>query len=72
MEYTLKSLLKRFLRGFVAGAVATTTTIVITFRDWSDVPSVLSMLGLAALAGGISGAILSIDKYLRSFKNDES
>ena len=66
MEYTLKSLLKRFLRGFVAGAVATTTTIVITFRDWSDVPTVLSMIGLVGLAGGITGGLLALDKYVRA------
>jgi hypothetical protein len=69
MEYTFKSLALRFARGFIAGAVAAMTTIAITFKNWEEVGTVLSVIGLIGLAGGISGGLLALDKYIRADAN---
>ncbi|MEM5784990.1 MAG: hypothetical protein QW469_00425 [Candidatus Aenigmatarchaeota archaeon] len=61
-----KSILYRFLRGFVAGAVATMTTITIAQAvTWKDVIDILNNLAIAGITGGISGGLLALDKYLR-------
>lgn len=61
-----KAILYRFLRGFVAGAVATMTTITIAQAvTWKDVIDVLNNLAIAGITGGISGGLLALDKYLR-------
>jgi len=67
MQYDyIKGLGLRFLRGFVAGATGAAAPVVIVFKDWDNVIPVLSVLGLAALAGGITGGILALDKYVRT------
>lgn len=61
-----KAILYRFLRGFVAGAVATMTTITIAQAvTWKDVIDILNNLAIAGITGGISGGLLALDKYLR-------
>lgn len=62
----IKSLLLRFLRAFVAGAVATMVTIMPMAGGWSDLKVWLSALALAGITGGISGCLMAIDKYCRS------
>ncbi len=67
MNQYYKSVLLRFLRGSVAGAVATMIPLlpqniseVGNLKDW------LMSLGIAGFIGAITGLILAIDKGLRS------
>jgi hypothetical protein len=64
----VKSLLLRFVRAFVAGAVATMIAVVpvASNSNWQDLKVWLSALALAGIVGGINGTILAIDKYIRS------
>lgn len=58
--------LLRFIRGFVAGAIASMATIVIfTGNGWSELKTWLIALSLAGLTGGITGGIMALDKYFR-------
>jgi len=63
----LKSLLLRFLRGALAGAVAN-MVIIATFSgtSWNDVGVWLSALALSGAVGAVGGIILTADKYFRS------
>ena len=67
MTQLTKSLIKRFVRGFVAGAVGN-MLIVLPFSGQSlaDIQTWIAALMMAGFVGGISGTILTIDKYLRS------
>lgn len=61
-----KILFKRFLRGFVAGAVATMITVAIpNYQNWGDVQLWFINLGIAGIIGGIAGGLLAMDKALR-------
>jgi len=67
MDKVLKSVLLRFVRAFVAGAVATMITITpLSINNWTDVSTWLGALGLSGIIGGVSGLLMAIDKYLRS------
>lgn len=71
MEYTIKSLALRFLRGFIAGAVATMATMTPTIvNNWRDIFVWLSALAVAGIVGGITGGLLALDKYLRAKSDD--
>lgn len=67
MEALTKSLVLRFVRGFVAGAVGN-MVIMLPFsgQSWKEVGTWLAILSLSGFVGGVSGALLTIDKYLRS------
>ena len=72
MQYTFKSLAFRFLRGFIAGAVATMATMTPSIiASWRDLGIWLAALSLAGIVGGITGGILAIDKYVRSVNSDQ-
>ena len=68
MSEIVKSVLLRFIRAFVAGAVSVMITVVpmASGSGWKDLSTWLSALALGAIVGGISGIIQSTDKYLRS------
>jgi hypothetical protein len=62
----LKSILWRFIRGGIAGAVSTMIVLLpLSATSWREVGVVLASLGVAGTIGGISGLILAIDKYCR-------
>jgi hypothetical protein len=66
MSQNVKSIILRFIRAFVAGAVATMLTVIpLTSGSWNDLGNWLSALGLAGIIGGISGLLMALDKYLR-------
>ncbi len=70
-EYNLaKGVFYRFLRGFVAGAVASMASMVpfMGNGDWKALYTWLSLLCFAGVAGGITGGILALDKYIRETK----
>ena len=59
------TLLLRFLRGGVAGAIGTMVVIMPLSGNWSELTSWLSALALAGVVGFISGLLQAIDKYIR-------
>lgn len=62
-----KSLVKRFLRGAVAGAISTMIIVAPnSILSWSDVGGWLMTLAIAGVVGSISGGLLALDKYIRS------
>lgn len=66
MSELAKSVLLRFLRAFVAGAVSTMVVIVPLANDWSSLKGWLSALSLAGIIGGITGVLQAVDKWVRS------
>lgn len=66
MNELTKSLLLRFVRAFIAGAVSTMLVIVPLTGTWDKLGTWLSSLALAGLVGGISGLLQALDKYIRS------
>lgn len=65
MSQLVKSVLLRFVRAFVAGAVGTMILIVPLTNGWADLGKWLSALALGAIIGGISGCLQAGDKYFR-------
>ena len=61
-----KSILLRFVRAFLAGAVSTMIVIVPMAGSWTELGQWLSALSLAGIIGGISGVLMATDKALRS------
>lgn len=67
MDAVFKSVLFRFLRGTVAGAVSTMIVLMpMSITSWKEVSTWLSALAIAGVAGAISGLLQAIDKYLRT------
>lgn len=66
MTDLVKTLILRFVRAFVAGAVSTMILIVPLSNGWADLGKWLSALALGAIIGGISGILQTADKYFRS------
>lgn len=66
-EYNItRGVLLRFLRGGLAGMVATTLTIVPVVGGWADLKIWLGALAVGAIVGFISGTLQAADKYFRS------
>lgn len=62
-----KALVLRFVRGFVTGAVSSMLMInFVAVNTFTDLKVFLTALTFSAIVGGINGALLSVDKYLRS------
>ncbi len=62
-----KALALRFVRGFVTGAVSSMLMInFVAVNTFADLQVFLTALALSAVVGGMNGALLAIDKYLRS------
>lgn len=62
-----KALALRFVRGFVAGAVSSMLMInFVAVNTFADLKVFLTALTLSAVVGGMNGALLAVDKYLRS------
>jgi len=58
------SVLKRFVKGALAGAATALGLVSVQVpHAWSDFPSIISTLGLAAAGGAITGAILAFEKW---------
>lgn len=61
----VKSVAKRFLKGFLAGAIASVATITFnTPTTWEELSTTLVMLAFAGITGGITGGVLAIEKWL--------
>jgi hypothetical protein len=57
-----KTILTRFLKGAVAGAIP---IMGATIGSWTDFGVFLNSLAIAGLFGGITGVILALDKAMR-------
>lgn len=62
----LKSVLARFARGFLAGAFTAMALVVQDIGTAPDIQMLVMNLGTMGLAGGIVGAVLALDKFLRT------
>jgi hypothetical protein len=61
-----KVLADRFVRGFTRGFISSALTVgVFTGANYNDLWQWVLVLGLAGVSGGITGALLAIDKFLR-------
>lgn len=59
-----KSIITRFLKGIIAGAIASMAMVSITQpSQWTDFSSLLNSLGLACAFGGITGLLLALQKW---------
>jgi len=71
MTQKIKSALLRFARGFASGALSAMVIIVPgSMGSWGDLSTWIGALSLAGVFGGITGAILAIDKYIRDLKSE--
>lgn len=62
----LKGLALRFLRGFIAGAVGSMVAIPVVAKSFPELVNSLTALVFIGLAGGITGGLLALDKYVRT------
>ena len=64
-----KRLLLRFIRGFLAGAFGSLASMLpFIGNGWQELETWLIALSIAGIAGGLSGGILTLDKYFRDRK----
>jgi len=64
MSAQTKSVLKRFLKGFLSGAVSTMMLIpALSPADFKQLKIWLITLLLAGIAGGVNGLILAVQKW---------
>jgi len=60
----------RFGRGFLSGSVGAMVAVnAAGVNTFTDVKVFAASLGIAAVMGGISGALLAVDKLIRSLKD---
>lgn len=65
MSIKTKAILKRFVKGFVAGAVASMLTVAIPSKlSFPDIKSWFYLMLLAGITGGVTGLLLAIQKAL--------
>lgn len=62
----VKSVLLRFVRAGIAGAVSVMLVVVPLSGTWNQLGTWLSALALAGVAGFINGVLQAVDKYLRT------
>lgn len=62
----VKGVVLRGVRGFVAGFLGTTVAITLpNVSTWGELGTALVNLTLAGVIGGITGALLALDKAVR-------
>lgn len=65
MTQKIKSIIMRFVKGFVAGGLSSIATLA-TFNGstWQDVANWLGIIMFSFVVGGISGVLLGAEKWL--------
>jgi len=64
MSQKTKSILTRFAKGFVSGAVASMVAVpLVAPVDWTGFLPILNSLAMALVFGGISGLLLALQKW---------
>jgi len=63
----LISVILRFIRAFLAGAIATITAIswVTPITTWQEIGTWLNALAIAGVIGGFTGLFQAVDKWIR-------
>lgn len=57
----------RFLRGAIAGAVASMIGLqVVGVHSFADLQAFAQSLAIAGIFGGVTGGLLALDKYFRA------
>lgn len=65
MSTKTKSIINRFLKGMLAGVVPAIGAVqLVQPTSWSEIPVMLSNLGLALVYGAITGLVLALLKYV--------
>lgn len=60
-----KSVGMRFVRGAIAGAVASMVVVNMSVGTFTDLKVFGASLVIAGIVGGLSGGILAVDKLMR-------
>lgn len=64
MSLKVKSILTRLLKGFVSGAVTSMLMVsIVAPGNWTELHTVLSILAVSGLFGGINGLLLALQKW---------
>ena len=64
MSQKTKSVLMRFVKGFVAGAVTMMLGVSISApANWVELMSALSILAVTGIYGGVVGLLLALEKW---------
>ena len=59
-----QSIIKRFLKGIVAGAISSMCLVTIQQPTiWTEFGTIFNSLGLACAFGGITGLLLALQKW---------
>lgn len=61
-------LMWRFVRSFIASAIGAMAVIVLSLKaeTFADLSHFFAALGVAAIVGGVTGALLALDKWVRT------
>ena len=66
MNVFWQTVLKRFIRAFLAGFVASAVLVVpANITDYGDIGSWITALSVAGIVGGITGLLQALDKASR-------
>jgi len=64
MTIKVYSILKRFAKGIISGAISAMMLVqLIQPTDWSEFGSIFNSLGIAAAFGALTGLLLAINKW---------
>ena len=64
MNTKLKSIFVRFLKGAISGAVTAMGLVTFAMPSvWTDFIGILNTLGIAGMAGAISGILMAAEKW---------
>ena len=66
LDPLVKSVAMRFVRAFLAGAVASMALILFTGNGWREIGVWLNGLAMAGVVGGISAVLMAADKWFRN------
>lgn len=65
MKQKTKSILNRFLKGLISGAITSMGLVTVVQPTlWSDFISIFNVLGMAGLFGAINGGLLALQKLI--------
>ena len=64
MSQKYTSIINRFAKGIIAGAVSAMSMVAITQPEvWTDFNSILSSLAMAGTFGALTGLLLALQKW---------
>lgn len=71
MSIKTKTILVRFAKGFISGAVSAMGLVTIAVPTvWTGFLPILNMLAIAGMAGGLNGLLLALQKW-SSWRDEE-